>query len=470
MVVIHNTLSGKKEAVAKSRKPLKLFVCGPTVYGPAHMGHARVEVVFDTVARYVRARGYGLTYAQNITDIDDKIIERARVEKTTAHAIARASEKEYLRDMKALRVTSVDRRARASEFMVEIRKQIKRLMDKGYAYATPHGIYFEVRKFSAYGALSRQNLNELRPGWRIEPDPEKRDPLDFALWKIVEDDDEVGWSSPWGRGRPGWHIEDTAITEKLLGQQYDIHGGGVDLKFPHHESEIAQQEAASGKKSFVKIWMHVGTVMAGAEKMSKSLGNAVNVSSFLEKHSVNAFRFLLLSSHYRSSLQYTEALAEQAEHAVRTMQSFIHTLDFVAARAETTGYSPSRVSAALARYERDFTRHMDDDFNTPAVFGALFSCVNDYQKKIWTINRHEAAAVRVFIVKQLTIFGLMFKRDIIPSAVKALAVEREKLRAAHAFEEADRVRSRVEELGYAIEDTPLGPFITLTIHAQSPAA
>lgn len=458
MVVIHNTLSGKKEEVKKSQKPLKLFVCGPTVYGPAHIGHARVEVVFDAAARYLRAQGYGLLYVQNITDVDDKIIERARAEKTTAEAIARVFLKEYMRDMKILRVTSVDRRARASEFMVEICKQIKRLIDKGYAYATSRGVYFEVRKFADYGKLSRQNTAELRPGWRIEPDPEKKDPLDFALWKITKADDEASWPSPWGRGRPGWHIEDTAITEKLLGQQYDIHGGGVDLKFPHHESEIAQQEAASGKKPFVKIWMHVGTVMAGEEKMAKSLSNAVEVKDFLDRHSVNTLRFLLLSSHYRSVLRYSEALAEQAERAVATMGEFIHALDFVAVRGATAENFP-RISAALARYEQDFIKHMNDDFNTPAAFGTLFKCINDYQKKIWSINRNEAAAARNFLVKQLTIFGLMFKHEPIPAAVKSFAAERDKLRAAHMFKEADAIRGRIEELGYCVEDTPLGSFI-----------
>ena len=275
---IQDTLSGKKKPLRKSKKAVKMFVCGPTVYGPAHIGHARVEAIFDSFARHARDSGYALTYVQNITDVDDKIIDAAREAGIAPQALARRYEKEYLADMKALRIVSVDRRARASDFIDEIQGQIARLMKKGFAYRTSSGVYFEVRKFKPYGALSKQDLDALRPGWRIEPDAEKKDHLDFSLWKNSVALDEVGWPSPWGRGRPGWHIEDTAITEKLLGQQYDIHGGGNDLKFPHHESEIAQQEAASGKTPFVLAWMHVGFLSIGGATMSKSLHNSIEIS------------------------------------------------------------------------------------------------------------------------------------------------------------------------------------------------
>lgn len=460
MLVIHNTLSGKKEQLKKLRAPLKLFVCGPTVYGPAHIGHARVEVFFDTVARHLRESGYPLRYLQNITDVDDKIIDRARAEKKLPRDIARVQEKEYLVDMKALRVTSVDRRARASEFIVEIRRQINRLMDKGYAYLTSSGVYFEVRRFSDYGALSKQNLDDVRPGWRIELDSEKKDPLDFALWKFSKTDDEMSWPSPWGRGRPGWHIEDTAITEKLLGQQYDLHGGGVDLKFPHHESEIAQAEAISGKKPFVKIWMHVGSVMMDGEKMSKSKGNIATIRTFLDTYSVNVLRFMLMSVQYRSPLHYSPALVRQTVSALQTIEQFLRALDFVASVGLGKGVSARPVRQSLDRCLDEFMRAMDDDFNTPNALAAFFFLINDYQKKLWELDPSEAEAIRNFLVRICARFGLLFKTAGIPIHVKALTKKRETLRAAQDFKAADEARLKIEALGYTVEDTPLGPLVT----------
>lgn len=462
MVIIHNTLSGKKEQIKKSRKLLTLFVCGPTVYGPAHLGHARVEIMFDIVARYVRAEGYALSYIQNITDIDDKIIARAEEDGITPQEVARVWEKEYLRVMKELRVTSVNHRARASAFIPEILAQIKRLIDKKFAYMTASGIYFEVRKFADYGKLSRQNLNALRPGWRIEPDPEKKDSLDFALWKFSKSINEIGWLSPWGRGRPGWHIEDTAITEKLLGKQYDIHGGGVDLKFPHHESEIAQQEAVSGKKPFVKIWMHVGMVMAGDEKMAKSKNNFVYARDFLEQHSVNTMRFMLASAHYRSPMHYSSALVEQAENALCAIHEFIAKINFVIQRRKVQS-SAAQGTTALSAYEQRFRDAMNDDFNMPGAWSVIFSFMHDYQEKIWIMNRYEADAAHNFLVKKCALFGLIFKLLPISPAVQLLVKKREQFRARRAYAAADVARSKVQTLGYSIEDTPLGPFIKLKV-------
>lgn len=458
---IYNTLSGQKEELKKGRKPVKMFVCGPTVYDQAHVGHARVEIVFDIVARYLRERGFTLRYLQNITDVDDKIMDRARAEQTTPQKIARQFERAYLKDMKAIRATSVDRRVRASEHIIEIRKQIQRLMDKGYAYVTSSGVYFEVRTFSDYGKLSKQDLDEARPGWRIENDPEKKDPLDFALWKVSKSPHEMGWSSPWGFGRPGWHIEDTAITEKILGQQYDIHGGGLDLKFPHHESEIAQQEAASGKKPFVRIWMHIGMVMTEGEKMSKGLNNFVTIDDFLKKHSVNTLRFMAASSHYRSPLNYSDQLAEQAASALATIEEFLHKIDFVAAAPQTKTFSVSKTAAALASYEHEFTKYMDDDFSAPAALATIFRLINDYQERLWDMDRPGAVAMRAFLIKKLALFGLLFKQTALPARVKALLRKREELRKARKFNEADIVRAAIEEAGYIIDDTPLGPLMKI---------
>ncbi|MEK7146691.1 MAG: cysteine--tRNA ligase, partial [Patescibacteria group bacterium] len=278
---IYNTLSGKKESLKKpANRALKLFVCGPTVYDYSHIGHARTYLFFDIFARYLKSLGFKTFYLQNITDIDDKIINRANREKKNISAVARFFEKEYYRDMKTLAVESVDCYGKAGDFIKEIQRQIQTLVKKGFAYKTKNGVYFEVKKFKNFGKLSRQNLNALRPGWRIEPDPGKKDPLDFALWKFSEQ--KPYWPSLWGKGRPGWHIEDTAITGKIFGSQYDLHGGGNDLKFPHHEAEIAQAESASGKKPFVKIWLHTGFLLVNGEKMSKSLGNFITIKDFLK--------------------------------------------------------------------------------------------------------------------------------------------------------------------------------------------
>ncbi len=465
-LVIHNTLTGTDELFKKSKKPLKMFVCGPTVYGPAHIGHARVEITFDAFARYLRESGYALTYVQNVTDVDDKIIAAAKEAGVSPVALARHFEKEYLVTMKGLRVTSVDRRVRASAFIKEIQDQVIRLIKKGYAYETDNGVYFEVRKFKEYGALSRQDLDAVRPHYRIEPDPKKKDPLDFALWKRTGKDDGISWKSPWGEGRPGWHIEDTAITEKLLGQQYDIHGGGLDLKFPHHESEIAQQEAASGKKPFVRAWMHVGLVLAGkGEKMSKSLKNFLLVSDFLKKDSVDVLRFMFLSAHYRSPVNYSEGLTEQSRAALATIAEFLGKLDFVAVSGKAGAVSRA-VSAEIARCEKAFAAAMDADFNTPQAIGALFAFMNGYGKSVWGLSRAEAAAVRSFLLKKFAVFGLVFGSSAVPAGVRALLRKREIARIGKDFAAADAVRGEIAAAGYAVEDTPIGPYPKV-LNAQS---
>ena len=458
-LVIHNTLTGKGEIFKKSTKPLKLFVCGPTVYGPAHIGHARVEIVFDVFVRYARDAGYRLTYIQNITDVDDKIIAKAHEEGIAPLAFARQWEKEYLLAMKDLRVTSVDRRARASSFIKEIQEQIARLIAKGFAYETSSGVYFEVRKFADYGKLSKQDLDAVRHHYRIDPDPEKKDPLDFAVWKRVKAGENISWKSPWGEGRPGWHIEDTAITEKLLGQQYDIHGGGLDLKFPHHESEIAQQEAASGKKPFVRAWMHVGMVMTvKGEKMSKSLKNTLTIAEFLKKNSVDVLRFMFMSAHYRSPINYSAGVVAQSAAALVTIHEFLGKLDFIAITGKA-GTVARPVATAIAKCERAWSAAMDDDFNTPQAIGALFSFMNGHGASLWSISRAEAVATRSFLLKKLAVFGLVFKVQAASVAAKTLLRKREIARIGGDFKSADAVRKEIESLGYAVEDTPIGPHL-----------
>lgn len=450
---IYDSLSGKKEELtAPAKGPLKLFVCGPTVYDLPHLGHARVAIVFDFVKKYLKSRGLRVNYLQNITDVDDKIIARAQEERSTVKEVSRRNEKIYLATMKKLGVTGVDTYARASGHIKEIIQQIQRLTDKGFAYKTPHGVYFEVKKFPGYGKLSKQNLDELRPGWRIEPDAEKKDPLDFALWKLKKHDYEPSWKSPWGEGRPGWHIEDTAITENYFGPQYDLHGGGMDLKFPHHESEIAQQEAASGLSPFVKTWMHVGFVMVNGEKMSKSLKNFVTVDDFLKSRSANTLRFLTFQHHYRSPIDYSDEIARQAESALDGIEQFV-------ARLPMAHGDSSAPKLDLTNYDQMFNAALDDDFNTPVAIAVLFTFINATNKNMWRLSPKNAAVIKKWLLGKLDVLGIKSEAPFIPSKIRSLAKNRDSFRNTKQFHESDAVRKEIEALGYSIEDTPAGPFL-----------
>ncbi|MEK7114742.1 MAG: cysteine--tRNA ligase [Patescibacteria group bacterium] len=451
---IYNTLTEKKEILEKPKKgPLKLFVCGPTVYDSSHIGHAKTFISFDVIARYIRAQNFKLNYLQNITDVDDKIIERAKKEKKTPQAVARQFEEEFHQDMKLLNVTSVDKYARASEFISAILRQIKNLISKGFAYQTSSGIYFEVRKFKKYGQLSKQNLEELRPGYRIETDPEKRDPLDFALWKISAD--EPNWPSPWGSGRPGWHIEDTAITEEIFGVQYDLHGGGLDLKFPHHESEIAQQESASGKQPFVKIWLHSGFLLVNGEKMSKSLKNFTTIKDFTKKYSPIVLRYMVVSGHYRSPFNYTDKLAEQTKTTVNNLIKFLTKMNLI---SKTKNHSLSVFDTHI--FEEGFYKAMDDDFNTPEALASIFSLVNKINEQGWNVSATQAKIVKKIIEKHLAILGLDIKPIEIPENIKNLVEQREIFRKKQNFKAADEMRKQIKELGFEVEDTPMGPLVS----------
>lgn len=458
---IYNTLSGKKEKVSKKGEK-RLFVCGPTVYDYSHIGHARTYLSFDIIVRYLRQRGWKIFYLQNITDIDDKIIKRAKKEGKSVPTIASFYENAYYEDIKKLGIESVDKYAKASNFIPEIIKQIKKLVKKGYAYQTKNGVYFEVKKFKNYGKLSKQNLSKLRPGWRIEPDPEKKDPLDFALWKISKLKGEPTWQSPWGRGRPGWHIEDTAISEKIFGPQYEWHGGAADLKFPHHEAEIAQQESASGKRPFVKIWMHTGLLYVDGKKMSKSLKNFITVRDFLKQHSPEVLRWIIFSHHYRSKINYQKEMVVQSKKSLETIQEFVNKLFLIKeAKKEKSKTKKQEVDVKKIAKEAEKTFHqaMEDDFNTPKAAAVIFRLVGLLQKEIWNLNKKEADIALDFIKNTLGSLGFEFKKSAIPQKIKILAERREKLRSNKQFIQADELRNKIKKLGYELEDTPFGPFI-----------
>ncbi|MDP3956463.1 MAG: cysteine--tRNA ligase [bacterium] len=460
---IFNTLSGKKERLEiTTGKELKLFVCGPTVYDSAHIGHARTYLAFDIIVRYLRSLKQDVNYLQNITDIDDKIIDRAAKEKISPEELAKQFENEYMKDMAALGVTQVTKYARATDHIKEIISQIEVLKEKGNAYEISNdGIYFDLSTFSEYGKLShRTTLQAEDSVSRVDESVQKRNKGDFALWKF-EKRGEPSWPSPWGKGRPGWHIEDTAITEHYFGPQYDIHGGGIDLKFPHHEAEIAQQEAASGKKPFVKIWMHTGSLLVDSQKMSKSLGNFITIKDFLKKHSPEVLRYIVLTHNYRSPIDYTEVLVTQAENALKNIREFVAKLRFVSILKKNDGLELN-LKEDLEKEREGFHAAMQDDFNSAKAIGEHVLGVGyKYQDKTWNLKSVDAGELAKYLEIMFRIVAIEVKPEKIPDNILKLVQNREDLRTKKLFTESDVERKKIEVQGYTIEDTPLGPFIWL---------
>lgn len=484
---IYNTMSGEKEPLrALHQNRINLFVCGPTVYDDAHIGHARTYIAFDVVARYLKYRGFSVFYLQNITDVDDKVINRAREQGVEPAELARKFEKRYMEDMHALGVKNVNLYARATEHIPEIIEQVKTLVEKGYAYETETGVYFEEPKFADFGKLSHQTL-EAAAKQQIEPDPTKKNPGDFSLWKKREEGKEITWDSPWGRGRPGWHIEDTAITETYFGPQYDIHGGARDLIFPHHEAEIAQMEAASGKKPMVRCWMHTGFLNVGGEKMSKSLGNFVTIRDLLKRHDPQTFRLFVLSTHYRSPIDFNEGLLEQSQRNLERIRQLIRIIDEqlidkqlkssdIPEESETSKSKEEEevegteeageAELALADAMKKFTDAMDDDFNTPGALSAIFDLVRDTNRSIndKTISSKALHDVKQQLMEFGEILGLSFseasaaenKEDLTSVLIELLVETRQKLREKRDWMLADEIRNRLRDLNIVLEDTQLG--------------
>ena len=450
---ITDSLTGKSIPFPKTKKPVRLFVCGPTVYDHSHIGHARTYIAFDAFVRFLRWEKQPVVYIQNITDVDDKIIVRAAERGVAYTAIARRYERAYHAAEKKLGIASVDEYPRASSYLKEIIALIETLVAKGYAYQTDHGVYFEIKKFPRYGELSRQNLDAVRPGWRVEIDPQKKDPLDFALWKKTKGE-KPAWQSPWGAGRPGWHIEDTAITQKLFGVQYDIHGGASELKFPHHESEIAQQEAASGRHPMVKAWMHTGVLLINGQKMSKSLKNFITIDEFLSTHSANALRYLVLSHHYRSPIDYSADAAHAAHEAMQSVERFAAYGAFVANAKKAEKRLPITTS------QKAFAAALENDFNTPAALAQLFRVISHINENAFSLHYTDLLTARAWVIQMLAILGFTPpKSQKIPVAIRRWSKEREICRGNKQFMQADALRKKIQEVGYTVDDTPIGPFL-----------
>ena len=444
---IHNTLSGKTEDFEALDGKVNMYVCGITPYSASHIGHAMMSVIFDVVRRYLEFKGYDVRHIQNFTDIDDKMILAANSTGIDVADLAESNIADYLAEMDALNVARAHEYPRATAEIGKITEIIAKLIEKGYAYPVAGDVYFRVNRDEDYGKLSHRDLDGLIAGARVEVDERKEDAMDFALWKSQKPG-EPAWDSPWGMGRPGWHIECSAMAIKYLGSSIDIHGGGRDLIFPHHENEIAQSESFTDEVPFSRFWMHNGMLRLGEDKMSKSIGNIVTVGEALSSYSPDALRLFFLSSHYRAPLLYTEANVAGQERALERLKNAVRP-----ASAASVG-STIDVSPAKAQ----FVEAMDDDFNTPRALAAMFDLARE-------INRGKDEGADVLgaqdTLRELSgVLGISLDETAETSGagpfVQMLVNVRTELRAARQFDIADSIRDRLSELGVTIEDTPEG--------------
>ena len=454
-LTIYNTLTRNKEKFAPIEPgKVRMYVCGMTVYDYCHLGHARVLVAFDVITRYLRARGYDVTYVRNITDIDDKILRRAAENGEPYTTLTTRFIDAMHEDEKRLGVLPPTHEPRATQFIDEMFALIEKLIAKNYAYRAGNGdVYYAVSKFDGYGKLSGKNPDELLAGARIEIDEAKRDPRDFALWKSAKPNEEAVWNSPWGPGRPGWHIECSAMSGKCLGETFDIHGGGPDLRFPHHENEIAQSEAAHGKH-YVNYWMHAGAVRVDGEKMSKSLGNFFTIREILDKYDAEVVRYLLISSHYRSEIDYSQESLQEARSGLDRFYNAVK--DF----ADIAPATPDILQGS-AYYDR-FVLAMDDDFNTREALSVMFDLVR-------VLNGESDSAVKQRLAAELKALGRLlgllqqnphdYLHGIGPvdgTEIEALIAERLQARKDKNFALSDKIRDELKARGVVLEDGPGG--------------
>jgi len=456
---IYNTLTRKKEEfVTLEPGKVRMYACGPTVYNFIHIGNARPICVFDTLRRYLEYRGYEVRFVQNFTDIDDKLINRANEEGTTVPAIAEKYIAEYKKDAEGLGVRPATVHPRATETMEEILSVIAALVEKGYAYESGGSVYFRSRKFKGYGKLSHMPIDDLESGARVDVSEVKEDPLDFALWKGAKPG-EPFWPSPWGDGRPGWHIECTAMIRRHLGETIDIHCGGSDLIFPHHENEIAQGECCSGKE-YARYWMHNGFINVDNRKMSNSLGNFFTVRDVAEKFGYEPIKFLMLQAHYRSPINYSYEIIEQCRAALDRLYTCRDNLDFAAAHAADAPTEGESAFAETAQARRAaFIEAMEDDLNTADAIAALFDLVRDCNT-FFSVPRSKAAVENAIGVFDgfTEVLGLLYNRggDTLDAEIEALIAERQAARKEKNFRRADEIRDRLKAEGIVLEDTPQG--------------
>lgn len=443
---LYNTLTKQKDDfIPMEPGAVKMFVCGPTVYDLSHVGHAKTYTQFDFIARYLKKRGYEVTYAQNITDVDDKIIRRSSELGIEPRELAAQYEAAYLKDMAALHNTSVDIYARAHDYIDQIVAQVQALVDRGHAYQLDDGWYFDLSTFPDYGKLSGRTEVEAEDSVaRIDEHDQKRNPGDFALWKARKPG-EPYWDTPLGEGRPGWHIEDTAITEALFGPQYDLHGGAVDLIFPHHEAEVAQMEAASGKSPLVRYWLHGGLLRVAGAKMAKSADNFMTIRDVLERTDFRTLRFAFLSQHYRSSMELGDVTIENARNTRRRVENFARLIDPSSVESEAA-------IALVKRTRERFFERLDDDLDTPGALAVFFDYIRE-QNRSGETPGPSAQALLTDINDLFDAFNVG-DHKVDSEEIEALLAERQRLRQQRKFAEADAIRAGLLERGITIEDTP----------------
>ncbi len=454
---VYNTLTRRLEPFEPMDPPwVRMYVCGPTVYDKAHIGHAMSALVFDVIRRYLQFRGYRVVHVMNFTDVDDKIINRSRDLGVDPFDLAQKYIDEWFEHVRALNLLPAHYYPRVSLVIPQIIHIVQTLIEKGYAYVVDGDVYYRVRKFKDYGKLSGRHPDEMRAGARIEVDERKEDPLDFALWKAAKPG-EPWWESPWGKGRPGWHIECSAMVHYFLGEQIDIHGGGSDLIFPHHENEIAQSEAFTGKAPFARYWLHNGMLQLRGEKMSKSLGNLVTIDDFLAAHEGDVLRLLVLSSHYRKPLGFDDEAVADAERALQRLRGALRP-----PRGNVEeGDAVTALREHVRRVRADFMAAMDDDFNTAGALGHIFTLVRAINTaRDAGVGGESFAQAQATFLELTHTLGLELKEEVKAADaepfIETLVAVRSELRKQKQWALADRIRDRLAELGVVLEDSPQG--------------
>jgi cysteinyl-tRNA synthetase len=445
----------KEEFVPAEPGKAKIYACGPTVYNFFHIGNARPFIIFDTLRRYLEYSGLNVTFVQNFTDVDDKMIMRAAEEHVSLKELGERFIAEYYKDAQGLGIRPATVHPKATEHIGDIITLVSRLIESGHAYEVGGDVYFDVSRFPGYGKLSGQSLDDLIAGVRIDVTEVKRNPEDFALWKAAKPGED-SWDSPWGKGRPGWHIECSAMSMRYLGETIDIHGGGQDLIFPHHENEIAQSEAATGKP-FARYWMHNGYINVDNEKMSKSKGNFFTVRDIAQKYDLMVVRLFMLSAHYRNPINFSEELIAQAASAMARIKNCRDNLKHIAANGGSVQVDVEKDTCAL---EEHFRQAMDDDLNTAEAIGAIFEYIRDINLAFeHGGDQKSAREALIALDKVLDVLGLVPKEEEIPAEVVELARQRQQARASRDFASSDALREKITALGYEVKDTPEGPKI-----------
>lgn len=460
---LFNSLTAKKEEfVPITPGEVKMYSCGPTVYNYFHIGNARPFIIFDTLRRYLEYSGYKVKFVQNFTDIDDKMINKANELGITVRELADKYIAEYFKDAEGLGIHRATVHPRATENIDAIIEIISKLVESGYAYNVDGDVYYSTKKFSEYGKLSHQPLEELESGARIDVSEDKLDPMDFALWK-KQKPGEPAWESPWGMGRPGWHIECSAMANKYLDKSIDIHSGGQDLIFPHHENEIAQSEAANGC-TFANYWVHNGYINVDNKKMSKSLGNFFTVRDVAKEFDYEVIRFFMLSAHYRSPINFSKDLMESAKSSLGRIYTCIENLEFLSQNAQDAGLKEAEAESVktLSGYKDKFIAAMDDDLNTADAISAIFEIVSYANKNIDSDSSKELIEKYIATIKELgDILGLLQKsKSDVPDEIQSILDERAAARAEKNWGKSDELRDKLKELGYIVKDTKQGQQLT----------